>query len=200
MNRIKTLTLSIAEIAEIFAIGDPAVREQAISIIQSAASDPENIDPDRYAGCHPIIQKLIQKLKHRVEMAYRRAEARDRRKAENAAQKAADAAQKPKNNAYETLHRQRAGAKPGTLDVMINESVARRLLWIKQNFPVAVDTVKRILAAYEVLDERARILLANLTDIFNSVTDYLLPLANVANNYFRTPKHLRPSSVTIPAC
>ncbi|MDE6831746.1 MAG: hypothetical protein K2J07_03320, partial [Muribaculaceae bacterium] len=89
MKRINTLTLTIADISEIFAINDPIVREQAISIIQSAANDPDNINPDIYTDFHPIIQKLIQKLNHRVELSHRRAEARERRKAEEA--------NKPKN-------------------------------------------------------------------------------------------------------
>ncbi len=196
MNRIKTLTLSIADISEIFAISDPAVREQAISIIQSAANDPENIDPDRYAGCHPVIQKLIQKLQHRVELSRRRAEARARREAEQAA----EAARQSKNNAFETLYRQRAGVKPGTLEVKINESVARRLLWIRQNFPAAVDAVRRVVAAYEAEDEMARIVSTNLTNMFNFVTGYLKPLTEAASTYFRTPKSRRSSSVIIPAC
>ena len=93
-NRIKSLTLSIADISEIFAISDPEVREMAVRILQDEANAPENIDPDRYVGCHPVIQKLIQKLKHRVELSRRRAEARARRKAEEAARKAEEATQK----------------------------------------------------------------------------------------------------------
>ncbi len=196
MNSIKTLTLTIADISEIFAISDPMVREQAISIIQSAASDPENINTDHYKDCHPIIQKLIQKLQHRVELSRRRAEARARRKAEQAA----EAARQSKNNAFETLYRQRAGVKAGTLEVKINESVARRLLWIRQNFPAAVDAVRRVVAAYEAEDEMARIVLTNLTSMFNFVTGYLNPLTEAASAYFRTPKCRRSSSVIIPAC
>ena len=89
MKYIRSLTLSIDEIAQLLGIEDFQTREQAINIIKAEAANPEEIDPEKYADCHPILHKIISKLRKRVDAAHRRAEARERRKAEEA--------NKPKN-------------------------------------------------------------------------------------------------------
>ncbi len=161
MNRIKTLTLSIAEISEIFAISDSAVREQAISIIQSAANDPENINPDIYTDFHPIIQKLIQKLQRRVELARRRAEARARREAEKSALKAAEKVAQSK--AEEALpsqsHSEEASRALNNLAVPVVKDVRCRYMdytiaepfnWLDSCFQDVIDVVET--AFYSIMD------------------------------------------------
>lgn len=190
MKKIKSLTLSLSEITDILSIDDPDVRRAAIEALEKAAADPEKIDLEEHLDGPPVILTLVHKVHRRAEAARKRAETRAKNRLGNPL---------PKNHAFETLFRGRKSSTGDTFEVKINESVVRRLLWIKQNLPIAVDTVKRILAAYEVQNEMARTLSQTLTDTYNSVTEYLRPLSEAATRYFNTPKHRRPTTIRIPA-
>ena len=183
MNKIKSITLSLTELTDILELTDPAVRQAAINALHAAAADPENADPDSYLDAPAVVHTLVDKVHRRAKAAKKRAETRAKNK---------------RMTLQDALWRERPGLQSGTIELKINESVVKRLLWIKQNFPAAVDTVTRVLAAYEEQDDMARVISLNLNSIFRFVTAYLRPLTDVANDYFRTPKHLRPTTITIP--
>ena len=99
----------------------------------------------------------------------------------------------------ETLYTERTNTQNGTIELKISEPVVKRLLWIKQNFSTAIDAVTRVLSAYEDEDAAAGKLSAAVSSVYAIVTAYLRPLTELAKDYFRIPKHLRPTTITIPA-
>ncbi|MDE5607439.1 MAG: hypothetical protein K2I64_00725 [Muribaculaceae bacterium] len=192
MNCIKSLTLSIADISEIFAINDPIVREQAISIIQSAASDPENINTDHYKDCHPIIQKLIQKLKHRVELSRRSAEARARRKAEEAARKTEESALKAdetsKSRPLTTDEKQlvreitlRIPTEPRR--IYIPAGIALPFHWLDENIDFFVRGMEGVFRTMMSYDPSTTTTCTAATEALHAMRDYLQPYIESARQY-----------------
>ena len=170
MNKIKTLTLSLSEITDILQITDPVVREAAVKALNIAAENPEAIDLEQYQDSPRVVRTLVEKVHRKARNARKRAEARAKKKSLFSYKKA--------------------------INVRVDDKVAKRLLWIKQNLPVAVDAVTRALAGCEG-EESAVALSAAVTEIFESVTDYLRPLTEGAKRYFHLPKYARPSHVAL---
>ncbi len=199
MNKTKTLPLSLTDIIDLIELDDTRLMLRAIDLITKAFDDPDKVTPADLDRAPRIARTIVERLKADKEAAAKRAEAARQRRAQAKEQKAKEqeAAQTPDSSA--TLCRQRHGATPGTIEVKINENVAKRLLWIKQHFPAIADAISRVLTAYQVTDPRARQTFSNFNTTVDLVTDYLRPLIEAASSYFRTPKRLRPASITIPA-
>ncbi|MBD5214082.1 MAG: hypothetical protein HDS75_04575 [Bacteroidales bacterium] len=181
MNKAKTITLTIDEFTQIIEISDMAIREAVLTAVRSALEDPDSISPDDYADSHPLISTLINKIKSRAESARMRAE---KRKANRALPKPVSKASTP-------------GSADMMIDMPLNDSTVRRLLWVKQNYAVAIDNIMRILAAQSG-NTLGRELSTCFSEIAEAVKAYLRPLIDAASGYFRTPRHLRPHTVRVP--
>lgn len=183
MKKIKSLTLSLEEITDILSIDDPGIRRAAIDALHDSAADPESIDLEKHLDGPSVVLTLVHKVHRRAEAAKKRAETR----AKNI-KKHKEAQPRPD---------EKAGQE--TVELKINENIFRKILWTKQNYSIAVNTVLGILSFLKDTDKTAQVLFDTLTDIHSSLGEYLRPLTKVASDYFRIPKHHRPAAVTIPA-
>ncbi|MDE5608436.1 MAG: hypothetical protein K2I64_05845 [Muribaculaceae bacterium] len=179
MNKAKTITLTLDEFSQILKISDPALRESILTAVQNAAANPESIDLSAYIDAHPLIQSLVKKLKTRAEAARKRAEKRK------------TALTVPKHE-YLTVP-----ADGMVIDMPLNDNNVRRLLWVKQHYAETIDNIMRILTA-QGDNSLGQQLSACFSKVAGAVRAYLRPLIDVASDYFRTPKHLRPQTVRIP--
>ncbi|MDE5607480.1 MAG: hypothetical protein K2I64_00935 [Muribaculaceae bacterium] len=179
MNKIKSITLSIDEFSQILEISDPPLRKDVLAAVQKAAADPDSIDLTAYAESHPLTQSLVKKLKTRADAARRRAEKR----------KTARAVTKRKNLTVR--------ANGMVIDMPLNDNNVRRLLWVKQHYTETIDNIMRILTAQSD-NSLGQQLSACFSEVAGAVRAYLRPLIDVASDYFRTPKHLRPQTVRVP--
>ncbi len=158
MKKLRSLTIAIPDIVAIFAITDPAVREQAISILEKESADPEAADPERYADADPVIYRLVSNIRDRVAKSRRRAASRARRKAEQEAATTAEA--RPERESAKALRQAAEDAvsllAPSPYDavdysllkvseeIIFDQSIVPALRWCDLNLGSAFRTVKDI--------------------------------------------------------
>lgn len=177
MNNIKSITLTIDEFSQILEISDPARREAVLTAVRDAAAAPDCIDLSAYTD--PLIHSLVKKLKARADIARKRAEKR----------KASPAVPKPRKLTVP--------ADAMAIDMTLTEGNVRRLLWVNQHYAATIDNIVRILTA-QGSNSLGQQLSACFSEVADAVKAYLSPLIDLASDYYRTPRHLRPQTVRIP--
>ncbi len=199
MKCIKSLTLSITEILEIFAIERPDLREYAIGIIRAAVKNPESIDPGNYTQCDPIIRNLIQKLKHRVDLAHRRAEARARREAEKTAREAEESTPQATSQVEEATtipasqpHSGEMSMTLKNLVVPIVKDVRCRYMdytisapfnWLDSCFPEFISTIEEAFYSIMEHDPKAEIVGDAARKAMCTISEFLRPYIVRARQY-----------------
>ncbi len=195
MKKLKSLTIAIPDIVAIFAITDPAVREQAVSILEKEAADPENADPERYADADPVIYRLVSIIRDRVAKSHRCAEARARRKAEQEeAKKAAEAKAetehaKPQSESARQLHEAAETAvarltdkKPDLVDlsvfkcpdrVTVNIAAAHAVKWMQDNMGTSFYYIKQAFRRASACTPMQLEITKSIDRIFNALARYM---------------------------
>ena len=177
MNKVKTLTLTIDEFSQILQITDLALRDAILTAVTEAIDAPESIDLTAYADADPLLISILTRLRTRAESARKRAEKR--------------------RSSLVVPRKVTVSQDTKMIEMELNESNVRRLLWVRQHYAETIDNIMRILTS-QSHNSLGRELSTCFGGITTAIRAYLRPLFEVAATYFRTPRHLRPRTISIP--
>ncbi len=161
-NRIRTLTLSVSELADIISVADEAARRQMLETLIATAADPDSASALTPDDTHPATAMIIEKIKKRSALCRRRRNARAARKVAKEEAAAPDTAVSGQSTSTRLVSIER-----NVDSANLTHWYRKQQMWLRRN----IDRFFRLMATVvspdrlQPLQHSAAILLQTLDDI-----------------------------------
>lgn len=190
-KEIKSLTLSIEEIATLIEITDIEERRQVMQSLMDGAQNPsKEIVEANYAESHPMALRIAKKISRKAKAAARR---RERNQQKMSQLSSTESGLQNKDDEM------RAGARrPREISLFLNDDIAHQLQWLKRNYRTFIQNLGSIAEKIEGTDLPRRIC-EQLQPLFDRISPIILPLAYDVDNYFKTWAPQRPKRISFIA-
>lgn len=191
-TQIKTLTLSIEEIATLIEITDTDARRQVMqSLIEGSQNPTETIVESNFADSHPMALQIARKISRKARAAHRRRLKRDQKKQQTELQKTqqpVDTEAPASNEPLPEIPRCNENEK---VILTLNDEIVRQLQWLKRYFKPMRRNIQSVIDAITG-NPITRQIFENLAPLYDRLFSYIANLAGQVENYFMTARRQRP--------
>lgn len=191
-TQIKTLTLSIEEIATLIEITDTDARRQVMqSLIEGSQNPTETIVESNFADSHPMALQIARKISRKARAAHRRRLKRDQKKQQTELQKTqqpVDTEAPASNEPLPEIPRCNENEK---VILTLNDEIVRQLQWLKRYFKPMRRNIQSVIDAITG-NPITRQIFEHLAPLYDRLFSYIANLAGQVENYFMTARRQRP--------
>lgn len=191
-TQIKTLTLSIEEIATLIEITDTDARRQVMqSLIEGSQNPIETIVESNFADSHPMALQIARKISRKARAAHRRRLKREQKKQQTELQKTQQPVDTEAPASNEPLTEIPRCDENEKVILTLNDEIVRQLQWLKRYFKPMRRNIQSVIDAITG-NPITRQIFENLAPLYDRLFSYIANLAGQVENYFMTARRQRP--------